>query len=370
MSNIGRYLGWLLVVPLVAQNTPIYPGRAITINDLGVATNFPNGVTTINATVNPGDTSITVLSTTTIVTPAMLYIEYGSASIEGVFCLSKDPTHFTSCTRGLDGTSAATHSVGRSIGSVAGAFHFNQLAAEIISMQGDLFAGGAVSRGTLGLTSGNQGSLLCFDTTTHLTSTATLGLNLVLIGKATQCPVASLVSIDGSGNISTPASISAGVGSGIRGFSFWQTGTNNFPTTQISGVNGAGWGSGLSMSVQYLLALPVVRPVSTGPIGQHITCPTVDANGISVCVWATDPLTGTSGSLGGGALAAGACASGTVSITGSTTAMSVVATPVTYPGDAIYWKAYVSAAGTVTVKVCAAIAATPTSSTYNVRVIP
>ena len=50
--------------------------------------------------------------------------------------------------------------------------------------------------------------------------------------------------------------------------------------------------------------------------------------------------------------------------------MAVEATPQTYPGDAIYWKAYVSAAGTVTVKVCAAIAATPTASVFVVRVIP
>lgn len=80
-------------------------------------------------------------------------------------------------------------------------------------------------------------------------------------------------------------------------------------------------------------------------------------------------LTGTTGSIGGGALLAGACTSGTVSITSSTTAMAVIATPVTYPGDGIIWHGYVSTNGTVTVKVCAAVAATPTASTYNVRVV-
>jgi len=82
------------------------------------------------------------------------------------------------------------------------------------------------------------------------------------------------------------------------------------------------------------------------------------------------PLTGTSGSIGGTALAAGACASGTVSIPGATTAMAVVASPTTYPGDGMAWRPYVSAAGTVTVKVCADVAGTPAASTYNVRVIP
>ena len=82
------------------------------------------------------------------------------------------------------------------------------------------------------------------------------------------------------------------------------------------------------------------------------------------------PLKGTTGSIGGSALTAGTCSSATVSVSGATTSMAVEATPSTYPGDAIYWKGYVSASGTVTVKVCAAVAATPTASTYNVRVIP
>jgi len=77
----------------------------------------------------------------------------------------------------------------------------------------------------------------------------------------------------------------------------------------------------------------------------------------------------TTPSIGGGALTAGACASDVVSITGATTAMVAVASPATYPGDGNYWLAYVSAAGTVTVKVCASIAGTPTASAYNVRLI-
>src|SRR6266568_1356757 len=73
------------------------------------------------------------------------------------------------------------------------------------------------------------------------------------------------------------------------------------------------------------------------------------------------PLVGTTGSIGGSSLAAGACASGTVNITGATTGMAAVASPVTYPGDGMIWKPYVSAAGVVTVKVCAVTAGTPTT---------
>jgi len=77
----------------------------------------------------------------------------------------------------------------------------------------------------------------------------------------------------------------------------------------------------------------------------------------------------TSGSLGGSALTAGTCSSVTVAVAGSTVGMRATANPSTYPGDGTYWYAYVSAAGTVTVKVCASAASvTPTSSTYNVGV--
>jgi hypothetical protein len=79
---------------------------------------------------------------------------------------------------------------------------------------------------------------------------------------------------------------------------------------------------------------------------------------------------GTTASIGGGALAAGACTSGTSTISGVTTSMAVVVTPVSYPGDGSIWSGYVSAAGTVTVKVCAIAAMTPAASVYNVRVIP
>lgn len=57
-------------------------------------------------------------------------------------------------------------------------------------------------------------------------------------------------------------------------------------------------------------------------------------------------------------------------MTNSTTAMTVSVTPNTYPGDGVVAYGYVSSNGTVTVKVCAIVGLTPTSSTYNVRVIP
>lgn len=80
--------------------------------------------------------------------------------------------------------------------------------------------------------------------------------------------------------------------------------------------------------------------------------------------------TGVTSSIGGGALTIGTCASGTATVTGATTSMTAVASSTTYPGDAFYVRAYVSAPDTVTVVVCSVASATPTSSTYQVRVFP
>jgi len=97
------------------------------------------------------------------------------------------------------------------------------------------------------------------------------------------------------------------------------------------------------------------------------------SNGGVVSLSGTAPthaiLSGNTGAIGGGALAAGACTAGTAAVTGATTAMVAIASPVTYPGDGTDWSAYVSATGTVTVKVCALVVVTPTSTVYNVRVV-
>lgn len=81
------------------------------------------------------------------------------------------------------------------------------------------------------------------------------------------------------------------------------------------------------------------------------------------------PLSGTTASIGGGLLTAGTCASGTATVTGATTGMALVVTPVTYPGDGADWAGYVSGTNTVTVKVCGLVTVTPGVTAYNVRAI-
>lgn len=83
---------------------------------------------------------------------------------------------------------------------------------------------------------------------------------------------------------------------------------------------------------------------------------------------------GITGNIGGSALAAGACSSGTVTIIGAQPpsagqrTMTVSATPTADPGPNYYTKATVSSANTVTVSVCAVTAGTPAATTYTAAV--
>lgn len=89
-------------------------------------------------------------------------------------------------------------------------------------------------------------------------------------------------------------------------------------------------------------------------------------------------LFATTSSIGGGSLAAGACASGTASMAGVGAGMAVLASPQSDPGAGYFASSLVtsaataSAPGTVTVRVCNGTGATgtPTASLYNVRVLP
>jgi hypothetical protein len=73
----------------------------------------------------------------------------------------------------------------------------------------------------------------------------------------------------------------------------------------------------------------------------------------------------------GASLAKDTCTSNTATVTGATTSMVATTSPVTYPGDGFSWSAQVTAANTVTVRVCNTTnnTATFTGGTYNVRVI-
>lgn len=105
----------------------------------------------------------------------------------------------------------------------------------------------------------------------------------------------------------------------------------------------------------------------TGGIGGAgtVNAQSLEVNGAPL----TPTFSATSASIGGTALAAGACSTTATTVTGAAVGMAVIGTPNTYPGAGNVWNSYVSAANTVTTEVCAIVAATPVASTYNIRVL-
>jgi len=84
-------------------------------------------------------------------------------------------------------------------------------------------------------------------------------------------------------------------------------------------------------------------------------------------------MSGTTGSIGGGLLTAGACTSGTVTVTGATVGMPAIATPsdgTNIAGVGTVITATVTSTNTVTVSVCALLSVTPAAKTYSVRIVP
>lgn len=88
-------------------------------------------------------------------------------------------------------------------------------------------------------------------------------------------------------------------------------------------------------------------------------------------VWSVFPavLSGTSAGVGGSLLAAGGCATVDTTINGAQPGMVSTAEPTTYPGAGIFWQSRVISSNTVRVYVCTVLLATPTNSTYAIKVI-
>jgi len=129
---------------------------------------------------------------------------------------------------------------------------------------------------------------------------------------------------------------------------------------RAAGQTSVGGGGG-SMSV----------PSCPDSSGNHLNY----ASGSLSCGTSTAPnvwLDGTTGSIGGGLLTAGGCATGTATVAGAAVGTPVAvsaADGTNIPGLGVAVSAMVTSSNTVTVSVCALVALTPAAKAYNVRVI-
>ncbi len=70
------------------------------------------------------------------------------------------------------------------------------------------------------------------------------------------------------------------------------------------------------------------------------------------------------------ATTAGTCVQNTTAVTGATTGMAVIVSPVSTPGVGAQWSAFVSSAGNVTINECAVATSAGGTIAFNIRVIP
>ncbi|MGA8730307.1 MAG: hypothetical protein WB608_16250 [Terracidiphilus sp.] len=123
-----------------------------------------------------------------------------------------------------------------------------------------------------------------------------------------------------------------------------------------------------------LFQVPSLKDVGAAS-GSGYNCLQIDNGGnvANTGLPCAQPLTGTTGSIGGGALLVNTCATGTATVTDISSAMAISVTPVADPNASTTqdydWYGYMSGTNTVTVKVCALVAGTPAATTYNVRAI-
>lgn len=119
---------------------------------------------------------------------------------------------------------------------------------------------------------------------------------------------------------------------------------------------------------------------SSAPLPAMPACPDSAGNhlnwvgGALVCGTsvAAPYLTGTTGSIGGGLLLAGACASGIATVTGADPGDPVAVSAsdgTNIPALGASISGTVTSANTVTVNVCALLSLTPTAKTYTVKVL-
>ena len=110
---------------------PQYPGTTASDSNLFVAVN--NLSTTLNGAIDASVTTITVTSTTGFPTTGYITIELEAISYTGV-----TGTQFTGCTRGADGTTAASHADATQVFHNIVAAHHNVLKDETIAVETDL----------------------------------------------------------------------------------------------------------------------------------------------------------------------------------------------------------------------------------------
>jgi hypothetical protein len=250
-------IAFLFTAAAFAQNSPVFPARAVTNADLFVASN--DYVTTLTLGINSTATTVTVPSTSGFTAPGIIAIDSEAIAVCSVASGTTFTVGFSSCPnvdgRGFDNTSAATHLALRPVNGRLVPRHHNQIAADLIATESatpNVVSDLAVASFTAGCSSGGR-TLLISKVWTALTTQScaapiamqgggklqpangqTITISLVAAPMSTVCDV----SLGGNCIINTPNGVVLpewwGAAGGQDSTAAWQALLNTTSTTNNS----------------------------------------------------------------------------------------------------------------------------------------
>lgn len=145
-----------------------WPGAVSTAANLYTTVNLLQ--TTLSGTITSGVTTITLTSTSGFPTAGAVTIDN-----EVIFYTGISGANLTGCTRGADGTTAASHNSGVPVGATVVAYHVNSLNAEVIAIETDLHSRFGFGSSAISVPSG-----VSFSVASTITGTKSSGTSLAI----------------------------------------------------------------------------------------------------------------------------------------------------------------------------------------------
>jgi hypothetical protein len=307
-----------------------YPGALSTNANLYIAVNGLQ--TTLAVACTSGDTTLTLTSTTGFPTTGLVTID----NTEVVSYTGIAGATITGCTRGADGTTAASHPIGVTVGLTVVAAHHNLLKDEVIAIETSLganlsnvqAAGNYITALTSDVSAIGPGSVTSTVNSVGGSSAANVHSAELAANAATNANTAStIVKRDGSGNFSAgtvTASLTGAASSNVLKAGDTMTGDLTmdndkaviFKETTVNGTDSVTMKAPASVTTSYTIQLPP----AVASAGQVLT----DAAGNGVLSWSS-PGSGTVTSVSG-------TTNQITSTNPTTTPVLAIANPLTLPG--------------------------------------
>lgn len=255
----------LSLSPLPALAQSQYPTSQDTAATLKNAVN--NAQSTLNGAITNSATSIALNDASAFPSSGIVI----TIESEIIYCTGKSTNTLTGCTRGKEGTTAASHSNGRAVRAAITKGYHNDLRDAVIAVQGKLGTGtGTPTNGSM-LIGNGTGTSAWSSTLPALDGSALTNLNAsnIASGTVSQSRLPSSPTFSGT----VTAGNFVGSGAGLTGITGATGGVANTGTTTIGADTDSSGGESIALQTQTTTRLSVSQTAVTA------TVPVLDAGG-------------------------------------------------------------------------------------------